>query len=215
MESIFDVFLGIGLLALPNEILLRVIKYVDGCCRLYSVNRRFRDLSYMARTEFVCSMSLIKDEPDLLLFMPNLKKLSMNGLCFDVDDIGSIAISLSQASLQKLKHVLISNCFYGSQFENLVDALSSHRVSYLQCKNCGKISVDELKYTLLKMPQLKSCDVEIDLHISVDSMNEFAELANDLVGKVNLCCNTLELVPSNMLTWKRHAYRVMFPSGQL
>lgn len=79
---------------------------------------------------------------------------------------------------------------------------------------CDNRTVGELKCVLEKIPTLKFCDVECNLETVLD-YHVFAEIANELLGQVNLNLDTLEMVPSCLLRHTRAEYRAKWPTGQL
>lgn len=96
----------------------------------------------------------------------------------------------------------------------IVDALSNVQMSALNCLHCESITLQELLFVLDQVPMIQYCNVNTSLS-SYEEVFGFAKLANRLAGKVNLCLDSLELVPSDLLQYPRSMYRVAFPSGQM
>jgi hypothetical protein len=165
----------------------------------------------MNRLNFRVHANILRAKPDLLISMPRLKKLTVHGCSFEWDD--GILECLKKADLKELNHITLKNSTFKDHFVDLIDVLSFYKLEYLQCINCENISVQELKCTLSKLPFLKCCDIAVDIN-ALNSMAEFAELANKLVGIVNMCVNTLDKILSDMLSFTRSSYRARFPTGQ-
>ena len=88
------------------------------------------------------------------------------------------------------------------------------KLSALKCVSCGDITVGQLKYALEQIPTLRYCDVECNLQKVVD-VHVFAEIANNLVGEVNLNLNNLEMIPSKLHDdTEEQLYRAPWPKGQ-
>lgn len=91
-------------------------------------------------------------------------------------------------------------------FSAFTAALSHVQLSALQFVSCDEVTVGQLKCVLEQINTLKYCDIQCNLESVLDK-HVFAELANHLVGEANLSLNNLEAVPSNLLRFKRSAYR--------
>ncbi|XP_052806362.1 uncharacterized protein LOC128235592 [Mya arenaria] len=70
----------------------------------------------------------------------------------------------------------------------------------------------DMMYFLKK--NLKCCNVDVQLEQNSVEIALFAEIANNLAGKVNLCLNAIDCEPLGMLAYPLQSYHVAFPSGR-
>lgn len=139
--------------------------------------------------------------------MPNLKKLTITAmnsfqeialLCVDL----FLEFEFQNLEVLVLKKFPLENSFFSA----FTAALSHVQLSVLQFVSCDEVTVGQLKCVLEQIKTLKYCDTQCNLESVLDK-HVFAELANHLVGEVTLSLNNLEAVPSNLLRFKRSAYR--------
>uniref|UniRef100_A0A8W8NVX5 Myb-like domain-containing protein n=1 Tax=Magallana gigas TaxID=29159 RepID=A0A8W8NVX5_MAGGI len=143
-----------------------------------------------------------------LKFMPNLKKLTITAMnSFQEIALLRVVDLFLEFEFQNLE-VLVLKKFplENSLFSAFTAALSHVQLSVLQFVSCDEVTVGQLKCVLEHIKTLKYCDIQCNLESVLDK-HVFAELANHLVGEVNLSLNNLEAVPSNLLRFKRSAYR--------
>ena len=201
-------------LKLPTEVLILIMNCLEadeGYCKLYEVCKRLRDVIYSNRTNFVMKVDLQSIDLAPLPSMPNLKQLKIISL--DAHTLENVAHYFQTLAFSHLNHLTLCHFQFRNEFKIFVDALSHVKLAILNCLSCAKISVDDLKYLLNKVPSIRCCNVDISLDTD-ETMLEFAMIANTLAGKVNLSLNALELVPPRLLFYPWNSYHAMFPAGQ-
>lgn len=202
---------------MPLHILKTVFEFVqmgDPNCKLYLVCKKFRNVVYLSRTEMIIHISALTNECGMKL-MPDLEKVTISGLCGGqkTSDVQPV-IDLFDLNSQNIENLVLKGFCLEKNFFQLLDSLSHAKLLVLKLVFCDNRTVGELKCVLEKIPTLKFCDVECNLETVLD-YHVFAEIANELVGQVNLNLDTLEMVPSFLLRHTRAEYRAKWPTGQL
>lgn len=183
------------------------VKNIDHYCKLYEVCKEFRNVIYFKRTAFIVHLDALTENSGLK-FMPNLKKLTITAMnSFQEIALLRVVDLFLEFEFQNLE-VLVLKKFplENSLFSAFTAALSHVQLSVLQFVSCDEVTVGQLKCVLEHIKTLKYCDIQCNLESVLDK-HVFAELANHLVGEVNLSLSNLEAVPSNLLRFKRSAYR--------
>ena len=177
------------------------VKNVDPKCHLECVCKEFRNLLYLKQTEFAVHVDALSEDSGIkfmqntkeLMHWQDLKRLTIIGLqafgkrTSNVNPVIELFLSEKFRKLESLtlKGFALENCFFAllAAFCHLKRSLSA-----LKCVSCGDITVGQLKYALEQIPTLRYCDVKCNLQ-KVNDVHVFAEIANNLVGEVNLNLN--------------------------
>ncbi|XP_048770690.1 uncharacterized protein LOC125676862 isoform X2 [Ostrea edulis] len=202
---------------LPLHILKKIFEFVqrdDLNCKLFLVCKKFRNVVYLTRTKIIIHIETLTIDCGMKL-MPDLEKVTIIGLSGGqkTSNIQPI-INLFDVNFQKLESLVLKGFFLKNNFFQLLSSLSHVELRVLKFVLCDYRTVGELKCILEILPTLRYCDVACNLETVLD-YHVFAEIANELVGQVNLNLNTLEMVPSRLLRHKRAEYRAKWPTGQL
>lgn len=180
------------------------VKNIDHYCKLYEVCKEFRNVIYFKRTAFIVHLDALTENSGLKC-LPKLTTTAMNSFQeIALLRVVDLFLEFEFQNLEVLapKKIPLEN----SLFAAFTAALSHVQLSVLQFVSCDEVTVGQLKCVLEQINTLKYCDIQCNLESVLDK-HVFAELANHLVGEVNLSLNNLEAVPSNLLRFKRSAYR--------
>lgn len=187
------------------------VKNIDHYRKLYEVCKEFRNVIYFKSTAFIVHLDALTENSGLKV-MPNLKKLTITAMnsfqeiaLLRVVDL-FLEFEFQNLEVLVLKKFPLENSLFSAFTAAFTAALSHVQLSVLQFVSCDEVTVGQLKCVLKQIKTLKYCDIQCNLESVLDK-HVFAVLANHLVGEVNLSLNNLEAVPSNLLRFKRSAYR--------
>jgi hypothetical protein len=201
-----------SLLQLPEEVLEQILSNVEEP-QLVCVCKLFRKLYYRNITNFTISAHMLCDFC-ALSFMPNCEILKIISTKNTYEDMETVCQYLPLFPLKKVRRLSFLRFECKDMLEDFVNVLCEfEKLVEIEVLYCNNLCVQDLKYLLKRLPKIKCCNIEIDLHSEAD-INIFANFANDLSGKVNLNLNNLSTVPKRLLKYPWSAYRVMYPKGQ-
>jgi hypothetical protein len=198
------------MLDLPKDLLLMILQYVPDKAIL-NVCKDFYEAKCHTTEEFTISVTVIGNNC-CLASMPRLKHLTV--CAPGSQNHAALVKFVPKFALPNLTWLTLSGFDFNGGLSDLLNSIAHLNLTQIECHACDDVSVWEIKYMLQENRNLQCCSVSVNLSTAVD-MLEFAALANELVGKVNLCWSSLERVPSKLLQYPRGQYRARYLSGQL
>ena len=174
--------------------------------------RKLCDIVYQMRKELTIHITAISDKC-CLLSMDRLKKLVIYGDSnfFNLDVLVRHFHNFQLPSWTFLQLQGFRGFEYSSTFLLLVDQIKRFNLKQFEL-SYGRVQIGHLSYILRELHTLQSCIVEVNMSDD-ETVEQFANLANCLCGKVNLNVGNLARVPSCMLKYARDSYRARFPTG--
>lgn len=198
------------LLDLPEEVLKIIVSF---CPKdLMTVSKLFRILALEQQERCTIKADLLSPSCGLV-YMKNLRHLCVIG-SEKVADTQKITELLQSVKFKNLNHLTLVSFNFYREFKQLIKSIqrSNMLLQLLECKSCTHVKVNELLFALWSLPKLSCCIVEVNI-TSASDKEEFADIVNNLVGKVNFHLNSLCRLPNSLLWHNWAAYRSMYPTG--